>query len=68
MIVLKRKKFVTTLNSIDGETTYMFSDVGNFNAGVEKSNAHTISLNGSNEVLTAYDGIMSFYVDATQID
>lgn len=58
----------TTLNSIDGEITYMFSDVGNFNAGVEKSNTHTITLNGSNEVLTAYDGTMSIYVDATQID
>lgn len=58
----------TILNSVDGQTSYVFSDIGNFNAGVEKSNTHTITLNGSNEVLTAYDGTMSFYVDATQID
>ena len=58
----------TSIDSIDGETNYMFSDVGNFSAGVEKSNTHTITLIGSNEVLTEYDGTMSFYVDATQID
>lgn len=58
----------TILNSVDGQITYIFSDVGNFNAGIEKNNTHTITLNGSNEVINAYDGTMSFYVDATQID
>lgn len=57
-----------TLNSVEGQTTYLFSDIGNFNAGVEKSNTHTITLSGSNEILSAYDGAMSIYVDATQID
>lgn len=58
----------TILNSVDGQTTYIFSDVGNFNVGTEKNNTHTITLNGSNEVINAYDGTMSFYIDATQID
>lgn len=58
----------TTLNSVDGKTTYVFSDVGDFKANVEDSKTHTITLTGSNEVLSIYDGTMSIYVDATQID
>ena len=58
----------TSIDLIDGQTTYVFSDIDNFSAGVEKSNTHTITLNGSNEVLIEYDGTMSIYVDATQID
>jgi len=59
---------ITIINTVDGQTTYVFSDVGNFSANIEKNNTHTITLTGSNEVLTAYDGTMSFYIDATQID
>lgn len=58
----------TTLNSADGQTTYLFSNIGDFSAGVEESNTHTITLTGSNEVLNAYSGNISIYVDATQID
>lgn len=58
----------TTIDSVDGQTSYVFSDIGNFSADVEKSNTHTITLTGSNEVLSAYSGTMSIYVDATQID
>lgn len=58
----------TTINSVDGQTTYTFNDIGNFTAGIEKSNTHTFTLTGSEDVLTAYSGTMSFYVDATQID
>ena len=58
----------TILSSVDGQTTYMFSDVGDFSAGIEKSNTHTITITGSDEVLTAYSGSISFHVDATQID
>ena len=58
----------SSIQTEEGKTTYVFSDAGNFYASVEKSNTHTITLTGSNEVLTAYDGTMSFYVDAMQID
>ena len=58
----------TTIDSVDGQTSYVFSDIGNFSADIEKSNTHTITLTGSNEVLSAYNGTMSIYVDATQID
>jgi len=58
----------TTLDSVEGQKTYTFNDVGNFTAGIEKNNVHNITLTGSENVLTAYSGTMSFYVDATQID
>lgn len=58
----------TTLNSVEGQNIYLFNDIGNFSAGLEKSNTHTITLAGSSETLSTYSGNMSIYVDATQID
>lgn len=58
----------TTLMSEEGKTTYTFSDVGVLYVGAEQNNNHTITLTGSNEVLSAYTGTVSFYVDAIQID
>ena len=57
-----------TINTTDENKIYKFSNVGSFDANVEKSNNHTITITGSNEVLTAYNGTLSFYIEATQID
>lgn len=59
---------ITTLDTTEDKTTYIFKNVGNFGAGVEKSNTHTITITGSNDVLNNYNDNMSIYVDATQID
>lgn len=57
-----------TIETTDENKIYKFSDIGSFDANIEKSNNHTITIAGSNEVLTAYNGTVSFYVEANQID
>ena len=59
---------VTTLETTAEKTTYIFEDAGEFAAGREKQNTHTITITGSKEVLQNCSAVMSVYVDATQMD
>lgn len=59
---------VTTLEATAEKTTYIFEDAGKFDAGIEKQNAHVITITGSKDVLQNCTAVMSVYVDATQMD
>lgn len=58
----------TTLDTTEGKKTYIFEDMGRFDAGAEKKNTHRITISGSKDVLYSCHTVMSVYVDATQID
>lgn len=54
----------------DGNTSvFTFSNVGTFTAGVENENNHTLNIDISSvSDRRFYNGVMSIYVDAVQID
>lgn len=51
-----------------GQTEYIFENVGAFSATNGKSNSHTLTINGTSDVNSYFDGTMNVSVRAKQVN